>query len=161
RRAPAVRPPPHRHAVHSFARLGSDAGKGGAAAMIKGELAKRAECLAADRVPFVAATVVRARHPRSVRPGDCALVLGDGTLAGFVGGVWAQASVRFHAWRALETGEPLLLRIVPEDAQNGDEQDGDEEAVLERNPCISGGSLELLLEPQLPSARIVVVGDTP
>jgi xanthine dehydrogenase accessory factor len=129
--------------------------------MIKGELAKRAERLAADRVPFVVATVVRARHPRSARPGDCALVLGDGSIEGFVGGVCAQASVRLHALRALETGEPLLLRIVPEDAHNWVEPDGDQEAVLERNPCLSGGSLELLLEPQLPSARIVVVGDTP
>jgi xanthine dehydrogenase accessory factor len=127
--------------------------------MIKGELAHRAERLAADRVPFVVATVVRALHPRSVRPGDAAVVLADGTIEGFVGGVCAQASVRLHALRVLETGEPLLLRLVPGNAAaEGDAGDG---AVLERNPCLSGGSLEILLEPQLPAPRIVVVGDAP
>jgi xanthine dehydrogenase accessory factor len=129
--------------------------------MIKGELARRVEQLGAERVPFVLATVVRARHPRSVRPGDSALILGDGTIDGFVGGVCAQASVRLHALRALETGEPMLLRIVPEGPSDWDEHGGDEDAVFERNPCLSGGSLELLLEPQLPASQMLVVGDTP
>ena len=64
-------------------------------------------------MPFVHATVVRAAKPTSVRPGDSALVLGDGTIEGFVGGVCAQASVRLHAARVLETGEALLLRLMP------------------------------------------------
>ena len=54
--------------------------------MIDGELARRAERLTAERVPFVLATVVRARQPTSVRAGDSAIVLGDGTIEGFVGG---------------------------------------------------------------------------
>jgi xanthine dehydrogenase accessory factor len=29
------------------------------------------------------------------------------------------------------------------------------------NPCLSGGSLEIFLDPQLPALRIVVAGDTP
>ena len=64
-------------------------------------------------MPFVIATVVRAAKPTSVRPGDSALVLADGTIEGFVGGVCAQASVRLHAARALETGEAVLLRLLP------------------------------------------------
>ncbi|MGH2969040.1 MAG: XdhC family protein, partial [Solirubrobacteraceae bacterium] len=62
--------------------------------------------------PFVRATVVRAQRPSSVRPGDAAIVRPDGTIEGFVGGVCAEHSVRMHALRALETGEPLLLRII-------------------------------------------------
>jgi xanthine dehydrogenase accessory factor len=127
--------------------------------MIKGELAHHARRLAQDRVPFVIATVVRARRPTSVRPGDSAVVLPDGTIEGFVGGICAESTVRLYSLRALETGEPLLLRLVP-----GDEtavQDSAEGAVVEHNPCLSGGSLEIFLEPQLPAARIVVVGSAP
>ncbi len=132
--------------------------------MIKGELADRAGKLAQDRVPFVIATVVRSRRPTSVRPGDSAIVLHDGTIEGFVGGVCAESTVRLYSLRVLETGEPLLLRLVPGDGEIGTEdgtEDPIEGAVVEHNPCLSGGSLEIFLEPQLPAARIVVVGSAP
>jgi xanthine dehydrogenase accessory factor len=125
--------------------------------MIKGDLSRRMEQLLAERVPFVTATVVRAMSPTSVRPGDSALVLSDGTIDGFVGGVCTQSSVRLHAARALETGEPVILRLMP---GAGDErvEDGIVEA---HNPCLSGGTMEIFLEPQLPAARILVAGETP
>jgi xanthine dehydrogenase accessory factor len=125
--------------------------------MIKGDLAKRMDRLVAERVPFVAATVIRALHPTSVRPGDSAIVLGDGTIDGFVGGVCAQASVRLHAARALETGEAVILRLIP-GAGDDSSEDG---IVVAHNPCLSGGSLDIFLEPQLPALRILVAGDTP
>jgi xanthine dehydrogenase accessory factor len=119
--------------------------------------ARRADALAAERVAFVQATVVRAQRPTSVRPGDAAIILADGTIEGFVGGACAESSVRLHALRALETGEPLLLRILP-----GDERESAAEgAVTVSNPCLSGGGLEIFLEPRLPSPRLVVIGDTP
>jgi xanthine dehydrogenase accessory factor len=129
--------------------------------MIRGDLARRAEELIGARVAFVGATVVRAQHPTSVRPGDAALVLADGTIEGFVGGTCAQASVRLHAARVLETGEPLLLRLVPGDTRTGEEADVPEGTVVEHNPCLSGGSIELFLEPQLPPPRLIVAGDAP
>jgi xanthine dehydrogenase accessory factor len=132
--------------------------------MIRGELTGRVERLIADREPFVLATVVRARHPTSVRPGDSAIVLADGRIEGFVGGVCSESSVRLHSLRALETDEPLLLRLVPGDPASGEPTDPSEVgegAVVERNPCLSGGSLEIFLEPQLPAARIAVVGGSP
>ena len=58
--------------------------------MIKGELVSKMQRLLEARIPFVIATVVNASKPASVRPGDSALVLGDGTIDGFVGGVCAQ-----------------------------------------------------------------------
>jgi xanthine dehydrogenase accessory factor len=70
----------------------------------QGDLVHRVDSLVADRVPFVTATVVRTAKPTSVRPGDSAIVLADGTIEGFIGGTCAQASVRLHAARALETG---------------------------------------------------------
>ncbi len=107
--------------------------------------------------PFVVATVVRAQRPTSVRPGDTAVVRADGSIEGFVGGVCAEDSVRLHALRALETGEALLLRLVPEP---GDEV-AEEGAVVAHNPCLSGGGLEIFLEPKLPAPVLAVVGDAP
>jgi xanthine dehydrogenase accessory factor len=128
--------------------------------MIQGDLAIHVQSLLSERTPFVLATVVRARRPTSVRPGNAAVVLPDGTMEGFVGGVCAESSVRLHALRAMETGDPLLLRLVPQD---GDAEGADaiEGAVVERNPCLSGGALEIFLEPHLPAARVVVVGGSP
>jgi xanthine dehydrogenase accessory factor len=127
--------------------------------MIKGELVATMQRLLAERVPFVIATVVNASKPASVRPGDSALVLADGTIDGFVGGVCAQGSVRLYAARALESGDALLLRLVPGLADGEDApQEG---VVVSHNPCLSGGALEIFLEPQLAAPRIVVSGETP
>jgi xanthine dehydrogenase accessory factor len=129
--------------------------------MIRNQLAVQVEQLIAQRRPFVLATVVRALRPTSVRPGDAAVVLADGTIDGFVGGVCAASSVRLYSLRAIETGEPLLLRLVPEDDDESDLAEPGEGAVVERNPCLSGGSLEIFLEPHLPAARLVIIGDSP
>jgi xanthine dehydrogenase accessory factor len=125
--------------------------------MIAARLSRRADELRGARTPFVIATVVRAQRPTSVHTGDAALVLGDGTIEGFVGGTCAEQSVRLHALRALETGEALLLRILPGDG----EAPAAEGAVTVQNPCLSGGSLEIFLEPMLASPRVLVVGETP
>jgi xanthine dehydrogenase accessory factor len=126
--------------------------------MIAERLANRVSALEAERVPFVQATVVRAGRPASVRAGATALVLGDGTIDGFIGGHCAEPSVRLHALRALETGDALLLRIEPGD---GDRPAAIEGAVTVHNPCLSGGTLEIFLEPHMPPARMHVVGQTP
>lgn len=147
--------------MHPVPRVGGDAGQSGATAVIRGELAERIDRLTEERAAFVLATVVRARHPTSVRPGDTALVLADGTIEGFVGGDCARASVRLHALRSLETAEPLLLRLVPSDGDELDAGDADDAVVVERNPCLSGGALEIFLEPQVPALLIEIVGDSP
>lgn len=109
--------------------------------------------------PFVAATVVRAESPTSVRAGDAATVRPDGTIEGFVGGTCAEASVRLYSLRAMESGEPMLLRILPGGAE-GQPQTA-EGAVTVKNPCLSGGALEIFLEPHLPPATMRVVGVAP
>jgi xanthine dehydrogenase accessory factor len=113
----------------------------------------------ARRAPFVAATVVRAQSPTSVRAGDSGIVGPDGAIEGFVGGTCAEASVRLYSLRAMESGEPLLLRILPGDAQG--DAEATEGAVTVRNPCLSGGALEIFLEPHLPPATMRVVGTAP
>ncbi len=129
--------------------------------MIKAKLAAKVAQLTSDRVPFVVATVVRARRPASVRPGDSAVVLTDGTIEGFVGGQCAESSVRLYSLRALETGEALLLRLIPGVDGGQDPDDGIDGAIVEHNPCLSGGALEIFLEPQLPAPRIIVIGGSP
>ncbi|MFC9426691.1 XdhC family protein [Streptomyces sp. NPDC056987] len=114
--------------------------------------------LAAGRVPFVHATVVRAQVPSSARPGDEAIVTGDGTIDGFVGGVCAEGSVRTAALGALNGGGPLLLRVLPEGEADFPESPGARVVV---NPCLSGGALEIFLEPRLPPPLVEIVGGTP
>jgi xanthine dehydrogenase accessory factor len=114
--------------------------------------------LSAARVPFVHATVVRAEQPTSARPGDDAIILSDGTMEGFVGGQCAEESVRAAALGALSRGESLLLRVLPGGEAAFPDAPG---AFVTVNPCLSGGALEIFLEPQLPPAVISVVGTSP
>ena len=102
---------------------------------------------------YVTATVVRAVRPTSVRPGDRAIVRSDGSLDGFVGGVCTEDNVRAYALAALRSGEPLLLRILPE-VFDTVEDDG---AVTVGNPCLSGGGIELFLEPTAAVAAVAAV----
>jgi xanthine dehydrogenase accessory factor len=124
---------------------------------VPGDLEARALELRAHREPYVSATVVQAERPTSAKPGDAALVLADGTVVGFVGGECAAASVQVQALSVLETAEPILLRITPS-AVAGEDRPG---TVTVHNPCLSGGTLEIFLEPTLPPPLLVVYGDAP
>ncbi|WP_329135527.1 XdhC family protein [Streptomyces sp. NBC_01476] len=121
-------------------------------------MSARALELTERRVPFVHATVVRAQAPASAHAGDEAIVYDDGTIDGFVGGVCAEGSVRTAALGALRAARPLLLRVLPEGEQDFPEAPGAEVVV---NTCLSGGALEIFLEPVLPPPLIEVVGHTP
>jgi xanthine dehydrogenase accessory factor len=122
------------------------------------DLAPRAKELSDRRVPFVHAVVVRAQRPTSVRPGDAAIVHADGSIEGFVGGACAETSVRLHGLRVLETGEPLVLQLRPDEEASDDVREG---VVTAHNPCLSGGELEIFLEPCLPAASMLIAGHGP
>jgi xanthine dehydrogenase accessory factor len=124
------------------------------------EVEERASDLRRARVPFVHARVVRAERPTSAKPGDEAVVLPDGTIEGFVGGVCAEATVRAQSLSLLDSGESLLLRIFPEDSGGAapPEVPG---ALTVVNPCLSGGTLEIFLEPVVPAPSLRVVGESP
>jgi xanthine dehydrogenase accessory factor len=134
--------------------------------MMTDAVSRRAQELMAEGTAFVTATVVRAQRPTSAQAGDVALVLGDGTIEGFVGGLCAQNSVRVYALQALDAGEALLLRILPEGSVGdpdavGPEIAREEGAVTIQNTCLSGGAIEIFLDPVNPAPRVLVVGDTP
>jgi xanthine dehydrogenase accessory factor len=119
------------------------------------ELDARAEQLRRERAAFVHARVVLAEKPTSAKPGAEAILLPDGTIEGFVGGACAESTVRAQALTLLDSGETLLLRITPtpEAPRPG--------TLTVHNPCLSGGTLEIFLEPAIPAPLVVVVGDTP
>lgn len=118
-------------------------------------VAERAAALRAQRVPFVHARVVLAERPTSAKPGAEAVVFADGTIEGFVGGTCAESTVRAQSLALLDSGEPLLLRICPEPEAP---QPG---RLTVHNPCLSGGTLEIFLQPVIPAPLLVVVGETP
>ena len=96
-----------------------------------------------------------AEKPTSAKPGAEAIVLTDGTIEGFVGGACAESTVRAQALALLDSGETLLLRITPEPEPP---RPG---SLTVHNPCLSGGTLEIFLEPVIPAPLVVVAGDTP
>ena len=51
----------------------------------------------------------------------------------------------------------MLLRVVPGEPSHEHE----EGAIQVSNPCLSGGAIEIFLEPQVPAPRMVIVGATP
>jgi xanthine dehydrogenase accessory factor len=110
------------------------------------------------REPFVHARVVRAQEPTSAHPGDTAIVHADGTIEGFVGGHCATGAVRTAALEAMATGVSTLLRVLPDDAETFPETPGARVVV---NPCLSGGAMEIFLEPVLPAPLTYVAGDSP
>ncbi len=118
----------------------------------------RAAGLAAAGRPFVMATVVAVSRPTSAKPGAHGIILPDGTIEGWVGGACAQPSVIAESLRALADGEPRLLRISAEAPSERRRADGIVDLVM---TCHSGGTLEIFVEPHLPSPDLWVVGDTP
>jgi xanthine dehydrogenase accessory factor len=138
------------------------------------DLAGRAAALASGGTPFVWATVVRAERPTSAKAGDAALVLADGQVDGFVGGDCAESTVRVQALEVLATGTPRLVRITPSPDDLGSVDLGHDDlgsddlgmahedgVVTVHNPCLSGGSLEIFLEPSVPLPVVAVFGHAP
>ncbi|MEV5891457.1 XdhC family protein [Nonomuraea fuscirosea] len=155
---PAPRPSGRAPVPHAAHPPGLDAARSpGPEAVRSRDLEARVASLRSSRVPYVLATVVRARRPTSAKAGDRALVLSDGTIEGFVGGICATDTVRAQGLRLLRTGDSTLLRITPE-AEAAHEEEG---LVAVGQPCLSGGTLEIFLEAVLPPVLVRVHGDGP
>lgn len=108
---------------------------------------------------FALATVVRAERPTSARPGAKAIVHPDGRVAGFVGGSCVRPAVRREGLRAIADGTPRLLRIAP--AAEGNPGPAPEGVLDEPMACVSGGALDIHIEPHLPPPRLLVAGESP
>jgi xanthine dehydrogenase accessory factor len=120
------------------------------------ELFATATRLHDDGTEYALVSVVRAQAPTSARPGDKALVTGDGAIYGWIGGGCAQPAVVKTVRQALADGKARLIRIAPE--SGGEREIGD---VLEFGmACHSGGALELFVDPVLPCPRLVIFGSS-
>ncbi len=111
-----------------------------------------------DGMPFALATVVRAERPTSAKPGARAIITADGRLEGWVGGSCAQPTVIREALAALKEGQPRFLRLCPPERLGQAPQSGVVEVAL---TCISGGTLEVYIEPHLPRPLLVAIGHLP
>jgi xanthine dehydrogenase accessory factor len=77
-------------------------------------------------------------------------------MEGFVGGSCADSTVRSQSVSVLNNGNALLLRIAP--MPEIDNQVG---KLTVHNPCLSGGTLEIFLEPIMPAPLVAIYGDSP
>ncbi|WP_216319113.1 XdhC family protein [Deinococcus aestuarii] len=109
---------------------------------------------------FVTATVVMRRAPVSSHLGDRAIIHPDGRMEGFVGGACSREIVRKHALLALDLGQPRLVMIRP-DASEFPAAGVSETEVVVPMTCASEGSVNVYLEPHLPTRTLLVVGLTP
>ena len=105
---------------------------------------------------FCLVTVIRTANATSAKAGAKAVVTGDGTLHGFVGGGCVQGAVTRTALAALQAGAPRLIRVRPKD-----DDAGAEGLELHDSHCPSGGTVDLFLEPMLQRTRIVICGASP
>jgi xanthine dehydrogenase accessory factor len=129
------------------------------------DLLNTAQRLQQQGQPFALVTVLRVQAPASARPGDKAVVTAQGFSEGWIGGGCAQPAVLRTVRQALADGRARMIRIAPV-ANAADQADGAEprelDEVLEFGmACHSGGTLELFVDPVLPQARLVVIGDSP
>jgi xanthine dehydrogenase accessory factor len=102
--------------------------------------------------------VLGRRGPTSGREGSQALVLGDGTIRGWLGGACAEPTVLKAALACLADGSPrrLLLGVTAEEHRPPPEG-----VTVVPMACESEGAMEVHLEPSLPAPQVVVVGRSP
>lgn len=129
------------------------------------DLAEAAQALRAKEEPFAFATIVRTAGATAAKPGTKALLSADGTIVhGWLGGGCTRGAVKRAALAALQDGTPQLISVAPEDllaekgVTAGDIVDGTRFA---RNGCPSRGTVDIFIEPCLPSPQLVVLGASP
>jgi xanthine dehydrogenase accessory factor len=111
--------------------------------------------LNARDVAYALVTVVRAIAPTSAYLGAQAVILADGTLHGWIGGGCATSVIIGAAHRAIETGEPKLVRI------SNDRLYAEDDVEQYAMSCASNGSVELFIQPNSTRSVLCVLGKTP
>ena len=122
-----------------------------------GDLIARAARLGSEGTAYALATVVGVLRPASARMGNQAIVTGDGAIEGWVGGACSEPVVVREALRSLADGQPRLVVICPA----GEAGDAGPDVVIAESSCASEGTVEVFIQPHLPSPLLQVVGDSP
>lgn len=128
--------------------------------MRSGEFAERVRELAAKGEPFAMATVVRTEGSTLARRGFKLLIAHDGRIVGGTfGGGCPEGPVVELALAAMRDGESRVVRIHLVDAKEalaGMARDSSPDEIWVETDC--GGTLEVHVEPMLPSERLILVG---
>jgi len=123
--------------------------------MTNDELLEMARDLNGRSEAYALVTVVQAIAPTSAYLGAQAIVLPDGTLHGWIGGGCAKGVVIGAAQKAIESGEPKLVRI------SNDRIYPEEDVEHYTMSCASNGSIELFIQPYSARSALCVLGSTP
>jgi xanthine dehydrogenase accessory factor len=114
---------------------------------------------------FAIATVVRTVSVTAAKAGAKALIGPDGSIEeGWIGGGCARAAVVKAARQCMVDGQSRLVSIAPKDAlaelgaAPGEERDG---VFYAKNSCPSQGTMDVFVEPVLPSPRLLILGASP
>jgi xanthine dehydrogenase accessory factor len=114
---------------------------------------------------FALATVVRTVSVTAAKAGAKALIGPDGSIEeGWIGGGCARAAVVKAARQCMLDGQSRLVSIAPKDAlaelgaAAGEERDG---VFFAKNSCPSQGTMDVFVEPVLPSPRLLILGASP
>ena len=114
---------------------------------------------------FALATVVRTVSVTAAKAGAKALINPDGSIEeGWIGGGCARAAVLKVARQCMLDGKSRLVSIAPKDllADLGAESGKDKEGVFyAKNSCPSQGTMDIFVEPVLPSTRLLILGASP
>jgi xanthine dehydrogenase accessory factor len=114
---------------------------------------------------FALATVVRTVSVTAAKAGAKALIGPDGSIEeGWIGGGCARAAVVKAARQCMADGQSRLVSIAPKDAlaelgaAAGEERGG---VFYAKNSCPSQGTMDVFVEPVLPSPRLLILGASP
>jgi len=106
--------------------------------------------------PFAIATVIKARAPTSAKPVAKAIITADGKMQGWVGGGCSREVVIENALKCIQTGMGTLIRLSP----NPDPTVNHSVKEVQMT-CESSGTLEIHIEPVLPTMRLLIFGGSP
>jgi xanthine dehydrogenase accessory factor len=119
----------------------------------------------AKGLAFALATVVRTVSVTAAKAGAKALIGPDGSIEeGWIGGGCARAAVVKAARQCIADGQSRLVSIAPKGAlaelgaAAGEERDG---VFYAKNSCPSQGTMDIFVEPVLPSPRLLILGASP
>ena len=119
------------------------------------EFFDKLEDLRKKNEPFVTATVVRREVPSSGKSGDKAIVDKFGRMTGWIGGGCVKGIILKEADDAIKTGKSRLVKVGK--SASTLKQEG---VVDYKMTCMSEGTVEVFIEPVLPSPHLVVMGKT-
>jgi xanthine dehydrogenase accessory factor len=133
----------------------------GAASFVHvGHFSERLSALAAKRQPFAIASVIRTEGSTLAKPGFKILIADDGTVVdGTLGGGCPEGPIVEIAHETMKTGEPRVVRVHLVDTERSIEgmaRETNPDEIWVQTNC--GGTLEIYVEPMLPSQRLVIVG---